>query len=61
MTEITLTQEQYDAIVKLICPYCSYGIPDIRVEGRWEHRAQNIGIDYHVCLATNFRGKIKIA
>jgi hypothetical protein len=58
---VTLTNEQYEAVKKTICPYCAIGMTDTLEFGVGFYHTipddpKNLRFD---CLADSFRRKVK--
>jgi hypothetical protein len=56
-----LTKEQYEGILRIACPFCQYGIPDVRVSDREEfvHRIAGTTLDAK-CWANRIRGNLPV-
>lgn len=56
-----LTSDQYDELLKMICPYCQYGIPDVRECDRevFVHSIPDTTVQ-GTCWANRIRGKVPV-
>lgn len=61
MTPTKFTQEQYEHLLKMLCPYCQYGIPDVRESDKqeWVHSIPGTAVN-GPCWAGRIRGKLTI-
>lgn len=50
--KLELYDYEYQAVKKIICPYCEYNIPEYREAGAWVHTLA--GLNY-ICKASGFR------
>lgn len=54
-----LTKSQYAAVLKMQCPYCRYGIPDIRKNEKFVHQIPDV-YQENECWANRLRGNFNV-